>query len=122
MLTTAATGGSSVVRVINDWRTASSRTLTDSPSTPSSSNASATGPRCRAHQSSSDSARMSTAITFSIGRTYRRRASVGLLHQPHLVLAADQLPDELGQLAVGLVAATRRAVDQADPPARARRR
>lgn len=28
-------------------------------------------PRCRAHQSSSESARMSTAITFSIGRTYR---------------------------------------------------
>ena len=70
MLTTAATGGSSVVSVISDWRTASSRTLTDSPGRPSSNSASATGPRCRAHQSSSESARISTAMTFSMGRTY----------------------------------------------------
>ncbi len=42
MLTTAATGGSKVVSVISEWRTALSRTFIGSPATPSSSSASAT--------------------------------------------------------------------------------
>src|SRR6185437_9806975 len=55
-----------VVSVISEWRTASSRTFTASPRTPRPRSSSATGPRWRAHQSSSASARLRTAITFSI--------------------------------------------------------
>src|SRR5690606_20092426 len=64
-LTTATTGGSNVVNVINEPRTASSRTLTVSPGSPSSSSSAATRDRSPVHQSWSASPDRSVTITFS---------------------------------------------------------
>src|SRR5215210_5967583 len=53
MLTTAATGGASVVKVISESRTVLSRTLTARPATPRSNSSSPTAPRIRSHDCSS---------------------------------------------------------------------